>query len=86
MSKEHREMIQLSQITHEDRRGNLTYVLPGCLHTDRPAHAIDMLNRIGALVIRTQIAVAPRKTRTVSKSGAVITRVKSDNNRLFLGV
>ena len=85
MSKEHREMIKLDQITHKTRHKK-TYVLPGCLHTDRPAHAIDMLNRIDALVIRTQIAIASRKTRTVSKSGAVITRVKSDNNRLFLGV
>ena len=85
MSKEHREMIQLSQITHEDRRGNLTYVLPGCVHTDRPFYAIDMLSRINALIIRTQITIASRKSRTVSKSGAVMTRVKCDNARLFLG-
>lgn len=86
MSKEHREMIKLDQITHEDRRGNLTYVLPGCAHTDRPFYAIDMLGRINALIIRTQITIASRKARTVSKSGAVVMRVKCDNNRLFLGV
>lgn len=78
-------MIKLNDITHETRHKK-TYVLPGGVHTDRPFHAIDTLNRIDALILRTQIAIASRKTRTVSKSGAVITRVKSDNNRLFLGV
>lgn len=77
-------MIKLSNITHETRHKK-TYVLPGGVHTDRTFHAIDILNRIDALVIRTQIAIASRKTRTVSKSGAVITRVKCDNKRVFLG-
>ena len=86
MPKEHREMIQLSQITHEDRLGNITYVLPSRVHTDRPFYAIDMLGRINALIIRTRITIASRKAGTVSKSGAVMTRVECDNKRYFLGI
>ena len=78
-------MINLNSVTHE-KKGKTFYVLPGGVMTDRAYYAMDVLMEIRDLTERTIEAQKARKSVMKTKSGAVVTRIKSGNTRYFLGV
>lgn len=78
-------MIKLEDITHEDSRGNRTYVVPGGIHFKSAFRAMERLEDMGALKHSSVPAVAANLTM-VSKVGAKIVHKQGKSNRYFLGV
>ena len=70
--------IKLINIRHEDRRGNITYVLPGGYHTVSAIEAINVLDTInrGARVTVLKVTVQPH--------GRGVTRRTSNNSRVSI--
>lgn len=77
-------MINLNSIT-KVKKGKTFYVLPGGVMTDRAYYAMDVLMEIRDLTERTIEARKARKSIMKTKSGAIVTRNQSGNNRYFLG-
>ena len=77
-------MINLNSVT-KVKKGRTSYALPGGIMTDRAYHAIDVLMEIRDLTERTIEARKARKSVMKTKSGAIVTRKQSGNNRYFLG-
>ena len=81
-------MIKLSNIRYETKT-ETGFVLLGGKRTTSALEAINHLDDVNRLINRLEVAIAERKARGTivkTKSGVVITRVKSGNSRYFLGV
>ena len=78
-------MINLNSVT-KLKKGKAFYVLPGCVITDRVYYAMDVLMEMRDLTCRTIEAQKSRKLLMKTKSGAILTRKQSGNNRYSLGV
>lgn len=77
-------MIKLKDIEYEDRKGMISYVLPGCIHTSKAIVAMSALNKIDALISSITERAASLKTQQVTKTGAIVTRRNSDDWGYFL--